>query len=99
MPARTSQDPLQKARSDKKLAPCGLTRGEARERAAGKPCDICGAPPPDPDAYHGTHHVDHDHRSMKLRGILCFNCNQGLGRFKDDPALLEAALAYLRRWA
>lgn len=30
-----------------------------------------------------------------MRGILCFNCNTGLGKFKDNPELLEIALKYL----
>lgn len=39
--------------------------------------------------------IDHDHRTGKVRGILCHNCNVGLGRFKDDPNLLTRAAEYL----
>lgn len=44
--------------------------------------------------------VDHAHDETKrIRGLLCFNCNQGIGRLQDDPALLRAAAAYLERTA
>lgn len=40
-------------------------------------------------------HVDHDHSTGKLRGLLCFNCNALLGYADDDPAWFEEAIAYL----
>jgi Recombination endonuclease VII len=43
-------------------------------------------------------HLDHDHETNKLRGLLCHNCNVGLGHFKDKIVLLESAIDYLKKW-
>ncbi len=50
-------------------------------------CAICKAAP--------AVHVDHDHVTGQVRALLCFNCNGGLGQFKDDPAVLRAAAEYV----
>lgn len=39
--------------------------------------------------------VDHDHDSKKVRGLLCQNCNTGLGKLQDNPELLRRAAKYI----
>lgn len=40
--------------------------------------------------------VDHDHRSGKIRGLLCHNCNLSLGLCHDSVETLQAAIEYLK---
>lgn len=57
-------------------------------------CGICGAALP--KRYDGKKmHVDHDHKTGRIRGILCVLCNQGLGKLGDDFYGVLRALAYL----
>jgi hypothetical protein len=58
---------------------------------AGEPCDVCGNRP----AGQRGMAIDHCHRSARVRGILCKDCNLVLGWMNDDPARLRALAAYL----
>lgn len=58
----------------------------------GKRCKVCQ------EILNGDRyeHIDHNHLTKQVRGILCHNCNVGLGHFKDRVDLLERAIKYLR---
>lgn len=58
-------------------------------------CKICGTSDPGDKSFH----VDHCHMTQRVRGLLCFNCNVGLGKFKDNVMLLREAALYLERTA
>lgn len=53
-------------------------------------CKICKLPP-----GRRRLHADHCHATGRVRGLLCHNCNLGLGNFRDDPTLLRSAIRYL----
>jgi hypothetical protein len=64
---------------------------DAMLEAQGGGCFICGRPPREDISLH----VDHDHFTGKVRGILCFCCNNALADFQDDPELLRKAAGYV----
>lgn len=73
----------------------GITLDDRNNMIAeqGGKCAICKN-----DLSEGRHvHVDHDHITEKVRGILCSNCNIGLGNFKDNPTTLFLAIEYLKK--
>jgi hypothetical protein len=39
--------------------------------------------------------VDHDHKTGKIRGLLCINCNTGIGVFKEDKQIMMSAIKYM----
>lgn len=53
-------------------------------------CKICRRTPA------SALHVDHCHKTNKIRGLLCGACNVGLGHFADDPIRLQQAIEYLQ---
>ena len=66
-------------------------------------CAICGGPP----LYNRHFHIDHDHSCCDyegscgkcVRGILCDDCNRGLGMFRDRKEVLRNAASYVERYA
>jgi hypothetical protein len=69
---------------------------DAMLAAQGGGCAICGVVAND---AHLDLHVDHDHATGVVRGILCPPCNHGLGMFRDNPARMAVAIEYLTRSA
>lgn len=59
-------------------------------------CAICGKQH-NPTKSRGRLFVDHDHKTGKLRQLLCGACNSALGYFLDDTRLLAEAIAYIVR--
>lgn len=55
-------------------------------------CAIC-----DVAIGHGAH-IDHDHTTKQVRGLLCGHCNRGIGTFRDSSDVVMKAAAYLKRY-
>lgn len=64
------------------------TYGVCKEDLGEQVCRICGSSK--------RLHIDHDHTTGKVRGLLCHYCNIGIGMFKDKQELLEKAIQYLK---
>jgi hypothetical protein len=64
---------------------------EQQLAAQGMGCAVCGQPP-------GVRrlHIDHDHLTGAVRGLLCWTCNATIGRSRDRADRLETASCYLR---
>lgn len=71
----------------------GITSAEYAERLAaqGGGCAVCGVT----EHEFGSLHVDHDHATGEVRGILCVRCNHMVGLAKDSVSTLVSAAAYL----
>jgi hypothetical protein len=67
----------------------GITEAERDGLIAsqGGVCCICLSALPE--------HVDHCHKTGRVRGVLCFSCNAALGQFKDRPDAIRRAAAYV----
>jgi hypothetical protein len=58
-------------------------------------CAICGSE----EEGRGKEflHVDHDHKTGKVRGLLCFGCNSGIGHLREDTEIMHSAIHYIER--
>ena len=56
-------------------------------------CAICNAKK---STLNQRFHIDHDHTTRKIRGLLCYSCNAGIGLLGDSIKRLQAAISYLR---
>ena len=79
----------------------GMTLQEYGEKlvAQGGKCAICGNP--ETHTRNGKVKalaVDHCHKTGVIRGLLCFDCNTGIGKLKDDPAVLQSAIGYILKY-
>ena len=76
-----------------KLKPYNYTPEEyvKLEELANNKCQLCGKEFKDDK----DKHLDHCHKSKKVRGLLCTECNLGLGLFEDSIVNLKRAMEYL----
>lgn len=55
-------------------------------------CLICN----NPETHKPRLSIDHHHETGRVRGLLCHNCNAGLGHFKDSIEVLQSAINYIK---
>lgn len=74
----------------------GITVSQKEEmiKSQNNQCAICG----EMFSLKRDTHVDHNHNTNEVRGILCSNCNTSLGGFKDSINNLESAIQYLKKF-
>ncbi len=93
---------------DRFCAECRLATRDRRRRcydelaaAQGGVCAICGLPEVATTRFGVVRRlaVDHCHSTGVVRQLVCMRCNTALGAVRDDPSILDAAAAYIRRHA
>lgn len=87
------RDTILKYNRDKRFKKYGLTKDQFLEilDRQNNLCAICHKKPPVD--------IDHDHRTGRVRGILCRRCNAAIGVFDDSIDLLRNSISYLEYWS
>lgn len=64
-----------------------------------KNCEICNNPISNNRRLNSIESlcVDHCHKTGKIRGVLCSNCNSAIGFLKENPEIIKAALKYIEK--
>jgi hypothetical protein len=65
---------------------------DAMYEAQGGRCGVCGV-----EKGKQNFHIDHDHGTGEVRGLLCLSCNAGMGQLGDDATRLRAAADWIER--
>lgn len=68
---------------------------QAIKRAQGGRCAVCRKRFPREGTEGKRIHVDHCHKTGRIRGILCSSCNTGIGKLGDSIEGLQLAIDYL----
>lgn len=82
-------------RENKKKMRYGLSADQWLELflSQGKCCAVCKTAAPGAKGWH----VDHDHKTELVRGIVCASCNKALGFARDSVEILQQLIIYLQR--
>lgn len=98
---RNMQDPeyRQRRSDDTLLRRFGLTRADRETMLAsqGGRCAVCRTDDPPGEHANRRWHIDHCHKTRRVRAILCANCNNALGFLRESVTTAEAMVEYIRR--
>ena len=76
----------------KKMYGITLEEREEMSKASQGRCYVCGAPD---GTDRNPHHIDHNHDTGELRGLLCVGCNVSLGLLEENPDRIRALADYI----
>lgn len=77
----------------------GITRQQYEEmiKSQNNLCAICGEPPNKTKAKQTwCFAIDHNHKTNKVRALLCHLCNRGIAMFKEEPKIMLKAIKYIK---
>lgn len=89
------------AKKKNRIRPYNITQEQLEEllKFSGYKCNICGISQKEHfEKSKKDLHIDHCHKTQKVRGLLCHNCNLAIGYMNDNIELLDKAKEYLKIW-